>query len=317
MMDRVLGIDGGGTKTDVAVADRSGRVVRRLRAEGLDPVGGQDWEAVLRGIAAEVGPVAQAVLGLPFHGEIAAVSDAQRSAAARIFGPGTLVLNDVEIAFDGALGGEEGVLVLAGTGSMAWARGPLGTHRVGGWGEMFGDEGSAYWIGREALAWMSQELDGRRDGALATALLPRMGIASGSLSAWAYGLDDPRAPRARIAGLAQEVSALARAGQPEAVALMAAAAGQLAQQGMTAARLCGTSGRWSFAGGVMADPVVRQALTDRMGVAPVPPVLPPVGGAVLRAARAAGWLAEAAFVAALAGELTKTANRPDAGQTPG
>ena len=299
-MERVLGIDGGGSKTDVAVADRSGRVVQRLRTGGLDPTGGQDWVTVLERIAAAVGPVARAVLGLPFHGEIAAISAAQRVAARRIFGPGTLVLNDVEVAFDGALGGEEGVLVLAGTGSMAWARGPLGTHRVGGWGDLFGDEGSAFWIGREALAWISQELDGRRDGGLGAHLLPRIGVPPDGLSAWAYGLDSPRAG---IAALAEEVSALARAGQPEAVALMAAAAGHLAEQGLTAARLCGSAGRWSFAGGVMAAPAVRQVLTERMGAEPVPPMLPPAGGAVLRAAQAAGWPADAGFVAVLAREL--------------
>ncbi len=183
-MDRVLGIDGGGTKTDVALVDRSGRVLSRMRTEGLDPTGETDWEAVLDGLAADLGPVGSVVLGLPYHGEIAEVSQKQAQVAARVFGAGARVLNDVEVAFDGALAGEEGVLILAGTGSMAWARGPLGMHRVGGWGDLFGDEGSAFWIGREALGRASQALDGRRgDRGFATALLARIGVAP-EAAAW-------------------------------------------------------------------------------------------------------------------------------------
>ena len=302
-MDRVLGIDGGGTKTDVALVDRSGRVLSRMRTEGLDPTGETDWEAVLDGLAADLGPVGSVVLGLPYHGEIAEVSQKQAQVAARVFGAGARVLNDVEVAFDGALAGEEGVLILAGTGSMAWARGPLGMHRVGGWGDLFGDEGSAFWIGREALGRASQALDGRRgDRGFATALLARIGVAPEGLIAWAYGLQPQRAG---IAALAAHVSALAQAGETEARDLMAEAAAHLVGHGLTAARLCGTDARWSFAGGVMADPLVLRVLTDRMGVAPTAPVLPPVGGAVLRAARAAGWDTGEDFVATLKTDLNQ------------
>lgn len=307
-MDRVLGIDGGGTKTDAALVDGSGRVLARMRTDGLDPNAGGDWEQVLERIAAEVGPLPQVVLGLPYHGEIAQISGRQAEVAARIFGAGAQVRNDVEVAFDGALAGEEGVLILAGTGSMAWARGPLGTHRVGGWGDLFGDEGSAFWIGREALGRASQALDGRRgDRSFADALLARIGVAPDGLIAWAYGLNPQRAG---IAALAAEVSALAEAGETEACHLLSDAAGHLASHGLTAARLCGAGSRWSHAGGVMADPRVLRALTDRMGVAPTAPVLPPVGGAVLRAAQAAGWDTGAAFVAALKTGLTNEQHSP-------
>jgi glucosamine kinase len=302
-MERVLGIDGGGSKTDVVVVDRSGTVLARSRTGGLDPTKGAAWEAVLAGIAGEVGPVARAALGLPFHGEIADISSRQTKVADQLFGPGTIVANDVELAFEGALAGAEGVLILAGTGSMTWARGPLGTHRVGGWGDVFGDEGSAFWIGREALGRLSQELDGRR---------PRTGFAGGMLAAlgtdadglipWTYGLQNPRAG---IAALAAKVSALAEAGDPEAKGLMAAAAGHLADLGHAAGRLAGVQAPWSFAGGVMEDPTVRTVLTERMGQPPAPPVLPPVGGAALAAAKALGWVIDTDFIARLQAGLSK------------
>jgi glucosamine kinase len=302
-MDSVLGIDGGGTKTDVALVDRSGRVLRRMRAVGLDPTGDSDWVAVLEALAAELGPVGSVVLGLPYHGEIAEISQKQTHVASRVFGAGAQVLNDVEVAFDGALAGEDGVLILSGTGSMAWSRGPLGTHRVGGWGDLFGDEGSAFWIGREALRQVSGALDGRRaNRSFAEALLARIGIASDELSAWAYGASSHRV---RIAALAAEVSALASHGDPEAQGLMVGAAEHLAEQALTAARLCGSSGAWSFAGSVMADPLVQQTLEKRMGRAPAAPVLPPVGGSILRAARTAGWETGAGFIAALKAGLAE------------
>jgi glucosamine kinase len=286
MTDRVLGIDGGGTKTDAVVVDASGRVLWRSRTGSLDPIAEPGWEVTLTALATEAGPVSFAVLGLPYHGEIGDISARQLQLASQLFGGASRVANDVELAFEGALAGDDGVLILAGTGSMAWARGPLGTHRVGGWGDLFGDEGSAYWIGREALARVSQELDHRRRASgFAEAMLRQMGIPAESLSAWAYR--DPHRPR--IAGLAAEVSALARTGNAEAANLMADAGTLLAALGQTAARLCGAADRWSFAGGVMADPTVRTTLTAAMGRPPMPPILPPVGGAVLAAAKAAGW----------------------------
>jgi glucosamine kinase len=285
-MTRVLGIDGGGTKTEAAVVDAEGRVVWRERAGSLDPLAGAEWEARLTALAVAAGPIDQAALGLPCHGEIAGITARHTELAAQLFGASALVLNDVAIAFEGALAGTDGVLVLAGTGSMAWARGPLGTHRVGGWGDLFGDEGSAHWIGREALARISRELDGREpDSGFASAMLDRMGIPDHALSAWSYA----GPTRARIASLAAVVSALAATGQAEALALMQAAGTELGRLGQTAARLCGTPDRWSFAGGVLADPTVRETLARSMGRPPLAPALPPVGGAALAAAKAAGW----------------------------
>lgn len=61
-------------------------------------------------------------------------------------------LSDVELAHRAALGGKPGIVILAGTGSVAFGRAASGkAARAGGWGPLLGDEGSAFWIGREAL----------------------------------------------------------------------------------------------------------------------------------------------------------------------
>jgi glucosamine kinase len=304
MTGRVMGLDSGGTKTVAAVVDRAGHVLSHQSGAGLDPHAGPDWEARLKSFADRLGPVDAAVLGLPCHGEIPDVSARQIDVAIALFGARTEVLNDVAVAFEGAFGGGDGVLILSGTGSMAWAQGPSGTVRVGGWGDAFGDEGSAHWIGREALATVSRHLDGRQlHPTFAQGLLTRLGLQDHGVMAWTYGQANPRAA---IAGVARDVSALADAGVAEAVSILQVAARHLAEQGRTAARLSGavTPLRWAVSGSVTQDQTLRVALGAAMGCAPVPARLPPVGGAVLRAARAAGWTADHAFIDRLATGLS-------------
>ena len=272
-MDKILGLDGGGTKTDVAVIDRAGTVLDSRRTDGLDPTPGSQWEAVLADIATSLGPVTTAVLGLPYHGDVSEISARQAAVAASLFGANSVMVNDVAVAFAGALAGSDGVLVLAGKGSMAWARGPLGEHRVGGWGSVFDDEGSAYAIGKAALARISRQLDGRSmQTAFANTILAQLDIKSGGLIEWTYNLQDQRAG---IAAVARLVSNLAQAGDCDALVLMAEAGQHLADLGQTAARLCGTSTRWSNAGGgVMNDQTVRDTLTMGIGSTPIPPYCP-------------------------------------------
>ena len=123
--DLVLGLDGGGSKTVVALADRDGAVVALRRGPGLDPYGNARWRQDLARLVADVGTgegrLDRAVLGLSCHAESAATSADQTACARRLFAVPVDTLNDVHVAFEGALAGGAGVLALAGTGSMAWA----------------------------------------------------------------------------------------------------------------------------------------------------------------------------------------------------
>ncbi len=314
MNGRVMGLDSGGTKTVAAVADPSGTVVALAFGAGLDPTEGRDWEERLAAIVTPLAPVDAAVLGLPFHGEMPAVSARQAVVAHALLGRETLVLNDVAVAFEGALAGDQGVLILAGTGSMAWARGRNGSTRSGGWGGTFGDEGSAYWIGREALALVSMHLDGRTScAAFAEGLLAALGIGPDDLIAWAYADANSRA---KIASVARHVSALAT--DPAAQALLTRAAAHLTSLGQAAARTSGATHplRWSYAGGAFNDACLRQAVTAQMGSAPIPPRLPPVGGAILVAARNAGWPVDAGFIQRLNTALISQISRQPQEVTP-
>lgn len=300
-MTVVLGLDSGGTKTLAAIADQGGRILRRWVGSGFDPMAGDQWIEQLRIAAAnlcEGQSVAAVVLGLPLHGEVEAISDRQRAVAASVFDCPHLVLNDVEVACDGAFAGDDGVLVLAGTGSMAWAKVDGKNWRAGGWGDAFGDEGSAYWIGRQALSLATQTLDGRRHAPeFAAAILTACGVDEGALIAWAYGHDNQRAG---FAGLARSVDALAASGDATAVGILVEAGCLLADLGLAARRAFEQpSLAWSYAGGVFRSRLIRDELARRLGP-PSPPRLQPAGGALWRAAELAGWPVDAPFIASLA-----------------
>jgi len=147
------------------MVDRQGRVAPLWSRPGLNPFRAEGWQAALENHLARLrraGSIKASVLGLPFHGEVAGVSAEQEKIARATLGDApNRVVNDVEAAFVGAFAGGPGALLLAGTGSMVWAEDGQQTLRVGGFGEAFGDEGSAYWLGREALSRASRECDGR------------------------------------------------------------------------------------------------------------------------------------------------------------
>ena len=296
-MSLILGLDGGGTKTLAAVARRDGTVIGLIRGEGLDPIAAPDWRERLRALIDRLGheprDLVAAVLGLPFHGETPEHSAEQERVAADLLPTGAVVVdNDVRIAFDGALAGKAGALILAGTGSMAWAslNGPGDPHlRAGGWGDIFGDEGSAYWIGRESLAQAAREIDGRAPvSRFSKRLLETHGIGPDGLIGWCYGLANRRSA---IADLARQVSELGAEGDPTAIQILQRAGDELAETLLAAWRKAAGERpmRWSYAGGVTANLRVLARIAARVGCAPEPSRLPPVGGALLRAAQEARW----------------------------
>ena len=312
----ILGLDSGGSKTLVAVVDRQGHVLRLDKAEGLDPTTNAHWQTQLQTLLRSPlnDSLEAAVLGLPLHGELADCSIAQQQSAQQALPCPTLVENDVRIAFDGAFAGQgAGVLILAGTGSMAWAsrnEPDAAQLRIGGWGDVFGDEGSAYWIGCQALVIASRSLDGREpQPRLTQALLDHLALAPEQLAGWVYGLANRRAD---IAALAEQVSLWAAAGDLAAGAVLEAAAAHLADHISAAWRGLGLSGpvTWSYAGGVFANPLISEGIRRRIGTAPHTPRLPPIGGALWRAAQNAGWNPDNDWIDQLALSLRSTLALP-------
>lgn len=313
MSDYVLGLDGGGTKTVLALADRTGHVVFHARGAGIGPLENSQWQETLRALmqraADYASRIAYASLGMPSYGEMPAVSAAQDAAAAAVSSFPHCVLNDVHTAFEGAFTGRAGVLLLAGTGSMVWAEDASGRQiRVGGWGHGFGDEGSAFWIGQAAITGLSHCLDGRgQDHDFADAMAGLLGLPvdkrAGALAEWYYGGADPRV---KVAALARAVDGLAESGNATAKTILIQAAIYLSLHVRAAWRGLPSlpEGVWSGVGSTMNSRHVSRHLERLLETPPMAPSLPPVGGALWRAAIHAGWPVDAAWIDQLGTELS-------------
>jgi len=175
----VLGIDVGGTKTVCLLANEDGQVVARSREAGanLQGVGELALEKALHG-AMETALAGQHVVPSAICLGIAGVDRADdqlvvRGIMDRIgYKAAILIVNDALIALQAGIRDAPGIVIVSGTGSIAYGRNEGGeAARAGGWGYVLGDEGSGYWIGRNALRAVVRHADGR--GA-ETSLTPRL-----------------------------------------------------------------------------------------------------------------------------------------------
>ncbi|OFW36637.1 MAG: hypothetical protein A3F70_07325 [Acidobacteria bacterium RIFCSPLOWO2_12_FULL_67_14] len=165
----VLGIDAGGTKTVCLLADRHGTIVAEARGGGanLQAAGELEVEKVLHGVMQEAlatHRVRPAAICLGIAGvDRPSDSETVRAIMRRIGLESTvLVVNDALVALEAGAGSAPGVVIVAGTGSIAYGRTADGrAARAGGWGYLLGDEGGGFWIGRSALAAVVRQSDGR------------------------------------------------------------------------------------------------------------------------------------------------------------
>ena len=160
-MPYYLGIDGGGTKTTCVVGDESqilatatagpSNIVRVGEAQARESL-----QQSVRQACSAAGITPAQVAHTCVGGSGAArpeLANIVRRALAEILPTPIDVVGDMEIALEAAFDAGPGVIVIAGTGSIAYGRNRHGTTaRAGGWGFAIGDEGSAHWIGRAAVS---------------------------------------------------------------------------------------------------------------------------------------------------------------------
>ncbi len=182
----VIGIDAGGTKTVCRLADADGRVLAEARGAGanLQNAGELQVERVLHQVIADVtamvpqwpAVVCLGIAGVDRSGDASVVRDILLRIAPR---SRVVVVNDALVALEAGVPGGPGCVLIAGTGSIAYGRNADGwAARAGGWGYLLGDEGSGYWLGRQALRAVVRSADGRGPHTLLTArVLAHFGIA--------------------------------------------------------------------------------------------------------------------------------------------
>ena len=234
-MMHVLGIDAGGTKTVCLLADDRGQVISEARGGGanLQSAGELEVEKVLHHVMEEAlgeHDILPAAVCLGIAGvDRPADGDAVRGIMRRIgFKTPTLVVNDALIALVAGAGDEPGVVIVAGTGSIAYGRDGAGrAARAGGWGYLLGDEGGGFWIGRAALSAVVRQFDGRGPATLLTDLVLRhMQLASPTQLIHEIYYRDLH--RQAIAGLAALVQRATDEGDAVAAQILARAGGELA-----------------------------------------------------------------------------------------
>jgi N-acetylglucosamine kinase-like BadF-type ATPase len=233
-----LGVDGGGTKTAFVLIDARGGIrashvtgsVSHLSqgVEGASVLLAEGVRALLARAVTAAAQVDFAFFGLSSYGEDSAVTPRLDAMPAplldrRRFRCG----NDMLGSWAGSLACADGISVIAGTGSMAYGEHHGRSARAGGWGELIGDEGSAYWIAREGMNLFSRMSDGRAPrGPLHSLVCERLGLDTDlDLCARVYGGD--AAGRGEFAQFARLVHEAADRSDTGARAIFLRAAAEL------------------------------------------------------------------------------------------
>ncbi len=293
----VAGADVGGTKTTVAVAG-GGRVLARATGAGAALRPGRALASasiiaeLVRRALGDAGRLTADVLVVGAAGAGREPERDELRAALRSEALATTIVitTDVEIALVAAFGDDVGIVVSAGTGSIAVARDQTGElHRLGGYGWQMGDEGSGYAIGRAALGAVSRARDGRSP---ATALEARVLDATrcadfDALVRWAAA-----GSPAEVASLAPHVLEVAAAGDAVAQGIADYAARELSLLALLLAERLYDAGPTPVAltGGLLETvPTLRRAvltkLADQPSLRPVGDPVDAVLGAIALAAR--------------------------------
>ena len=271
-MSIFLGIDGGGSKTSCVVGDEKSvlgtgisagsnvvRVGERLARKSLSAAIGQACAAA--GVApAQIERTCVGIAG----GTLPEIAGVVRRVLSEIVSGEIEVVGDMVIAMEAAFGRGPGVIVVAGTGSIAYGRNAAGqTARAGGWGFAISDEGSGHWIGRSAVAACMRAYDEAAD--------PRTSdLLEGIMKSWDVTTREQLVIAANkspdFAALFPAVASAADAGDATARNVLGKAGGELANLvGIVIARLFGKRRAVPLAvsGGVFCNSAVLRRAFDK------------------------------------------------------
>jgi len=269
-----LGLDGGGSQTSCAIGDETAllgsgigagsNVLRVGEAQARESISSAIRQACA---AARVTPqqIKRTCIGVA-GGARPEITEVIRRILCELVSGEIEVVGDMVIAMEAASGSGPGVIVIAGTGSIAYGRNAAGqTARAGGWGFAISDEGSGHWIGRAAIAAALRVFDEGQNGAL---------LLEGLMKAWGVStreqmiLTSNSSPPPDFAGLFPAVLAASDAGDPSAHDILARAGVELAALAkIVIARLFpdAASAPVAMSGGVFRNSaMIRQVFYNRL-----------------------------------------------------
>lgn len=291
-MDFLAGIDGGGTKTRVVCVTPEGVELdsKCFGPFNLNSVGPQRFRGLLEEIGTYLNGLGHCVAlaigsaGISNRDMVQMVAETMEKAGISNW----KLVGDQEIALYGALDGQPGIALIAGTGSICFGRAANGAMaRSGGWGHLIGDEGSGYALGRDGLVAVAKAWDGygpqtRLTELLASecALTTRQEIVS-----YVYGGD-----KSRIAALSRLVEQAAGEGDAVAMAIIRENAVKLSHLVAAVARSLNLGKtKVAMLGGMLEnDTLLRRCFREEMAekypeIACVAPLHDAAAGAVMLA----------------------------------
>jgi N-acetylglucosamine kinase-like BadF-type ATPase len=231
---KIIAIDAGGTKARFALYDENGVMLKSVEHPSLHPlqVGYTKMAQALRfGVDSlcENEKVDFISFGLAGYGMNPKIRKSIENAIKRKFPSEKYsIQSDVDCALMSALKGSDGVMIISGTGSIALSQYKGQRSRVGGWGYWIGDEGSAFWIGKQVLSVFSKMADGRlKKSALYDCVMDSL-VLSDESELIKILSEHPR-PKEAIASLARVCYIASTKGDKHAIHIFKQAAHELAE----------------------------------------------------------------------------------------
>ena len=256
-----LGVDGGGTKTCFTLVGQEGRLKGRVVKGTCHPtqIGYQNLKNLLTDGLKEIcksanileKDITNSYLGLAGYGIVKEIREGIEKTVAEVFKDKNYTLNnDVRVAIAGALSGNEGINIVAGTGSIVLGLKDNEIKRCGGWGYSVGDEGSAYWIGKKAIALFSKESDGREEKSFLYEVMKKELKLEDDYKIISFVNDKIKGDRSEIAKISRICSLAANLGDKKAKEVFEEAGKELASAAKVLLRDYNTKVSISYAGGV-------------------------------------------------------------------
>ena len=300
-----LGVDGGGTKTCFTLIDVNGKVISKvikgpshptqIGFENLEKLLIEGLEEIITNNKISASDIESVTLGLAGYGIVKEIAEGIAKIVERVFNEIKYELvSDVRVAISGALAGEDGINIVAGTGSIALALKNNEIIRCGGWGYTVGDEASAYWIGKKTIALFSKESDGRAEkGALYELVRKNLGL-NKDAEIISYVNDKIKGDRSEIAKLAKICSDAAILGDEEAMAIFNEAAVEITEMIKVLLRNFGNEQvKVSYTGGVFksGELILKplKNMLEGLNVELIEPILSPDLGGCLLAYKNSGY----------------------------
>jgi N-acetylglucosamine kinase-like BadF-type ATPase len=276
----LAGIDGGGTRTRLALAHGDGRVFGfaetgccsfvELGREQAQQALEQLWRCAWQSADSSPRAVDALFIGT---GSILSQGDAatncEMAISLGLAASGNILAgNDVCNALAGALGARPGLLLICGTGSVCYGRNANGeSHRAGGWGHLLDDRGSAHWIGWSALIAATRAADGRGEpSALTELVLDKLRLSD--MTEIYRKVHHDGVPRAEIAAWAPHIISVAEAGDGVANKIVeSAVAGLVEMVAAVAGRLEFQQFELALTGGLISNAAsFRTRFLDRLAI---------------------------------------------------